>query len=241
MRTVVFWLVCGAIVAVCGPFFLLFSFIDEKKRIPNLMAVFWSWSLLKIAGVKLKVDGEEILKKYPQYVIVANHQSYMDIFTLIWILKKIPHFLAKKELFRIPIFGQCLRAADVIEIDRSDPDRALSAINAALSKGLDRPIAIFPEGTRSVDGRLQPFKKKGLNLLMETGLPFVPLAFYGTREVMPKKSYRVRPHPVCVCVGEPLLVEKSLSPEKKDEIRDILWKKVFELKEKAEKICRLSI
>ncbi len=237
MRTIVFWLVCATLVLILGPFFLLFSFIERKKRIPNIMAVFWSWCLLKIAGVKLKVEGKEILKRYPQYIIVANHQSYMDIFTLIWLLKKIPHFLAKKELFRIPIFGQCLKAADVIEIDRDDPDKALASINAALSKGLDRPIAIFPEGTRSIDGNLQPFKKKGLNLLMETGLPFIPLAVYGTREVMPKKSYRVKPHPVCVSVGDPLFIEKSLPPEEKDKIRDILWKKIFELKEEAKRLC----
>ena len=238
MRTFAFWFVCISLVLFLGPVFLLLSFIEEKKRIPNMLAVFWSWILLKIAGVKMYIKGEENLKKYKQYIIVSNHQSYIDIFALICILKRVPHFLAKKELFRIPIFGQCLKAVDVIEIDRDNPDKALSSIKSALSKGLDRPIAIFPEGTRSIDGNLQPFRKKGLNLLMKTHLPFIAMAFYGTREVMPKKSYKVRKHPVCVCIDEPFFVGKNLTESEKDKIRDKLWNKVYKMRDCAISMCR---
>lgn len=143
-------------------FFILSTYIDKSKKTAAKIAAFWCWCLVKVAGVKIKVKNEQILKQYPQYVIVSNHQSYFDIFVLIVVLKKIPHFLAKKELFRIPIFGQALRVADVIEIDRENPDKALESIKKALDKGLPYPICIYPEGTRSPDGNLQPFRKRGL-------------------------------------------------------------------------------
>lgn len=238
IRTFFFWLVCSFIVAAFGPVFLIIAQFDKRKKIPTYLALFWCWCMLRIAGVKIKVEGREILEKFPQYVIVSNHQSYFDIFALIWILKKIPHFLAKKELFRIPIFGWCLRAADVIEIDRENPEAALSSIKKALAKGVDRPIAIFPEGTRSVDGQLQPFRKKGLFLLMDTGLPFIPIAFYGTRNAMPKGSYRVRPANICLAVGEPIHVKSGMPEEEKEDLRSLLWRKVYELRNRAENICK---
>ena len=240
IRTVIFWFVCSLIVAVLGPVFIVLTFIDRKKRIPAWIATFWCWCLVKIAGVRIKIKGEEVLHRYTQYVLVSNHQSYFDIFTLIVVLKKIPHFLAKKELFRIPIFGQALRVADVIEIDRENPDKALESIKKALSKGLDYPICIYPEGTRSPDGRLQPFRKKGLFLLMDVGLPFVPIAFYGTRNVMPKGSLRVKPAQVCIVVGEPLHIDKGLPEEEKDRMRHLLWEKVHACLKEAEGLCRSS-
>lgn len=238
LRTALFWLACALIVLVLGPLFIFFAYVEPRRRIANALALFWCWTLVKIAGVRLRVENREALFRYPQYVIVSNHQSYMDIFLLILILRKIPHFLAKKELFRIPVFGQALRAADVIEIDRENPIRALKSIRAALSKGLSNPICIYPEGTRSVDGRLQPFRKRGLNLLMDVGLPFVPVAFYGTRNVMPKGSLRVKPARVCVVVGDPVEVDQNLSDEEKARIRELLWQRVYRCLQRAEALCR---
>lgn len=161
----------------------------------------------------------------------------MTFFVLIVVLKKIPHFLAKKELFRIPIFGQALRVADVIEIDRENPDKALESIKKALDKGLPYPICIYPEGTRSPDGNLQPFRKRGLFLLMDVGLPFVPVAFHGTRDVMPKGSLKVRPGTVCMVVGGPVSIPKGLPEEEKDKYRHLLWQKVYECREEARRMC----
>ncbi len=237
IRTVLFWLVCSGMVLVLGPPFILMSYFDRRKIVMNKIVLLWSWILLKIAGVKLHIENEEMLKKYSQYVLVCNHQSYMDIFCLIYTLKKCPHFLAKKELFRIPLFGQALRAIDVIEIDRENAEAALSSIKRTLAKGLSNPICIFPEGTRSPNGRLQPFRKKGLSLLMETGLPVIPAAFYGTRNVMPKGKYTVKPSKVCFVVGEPIFPPKGLSPEEKLEVIQKLWHLVYDLREKAEKSC----
>ncbi len=221
-----------------GPLFIILSHVERERKLAMALAKFWVWTLIRISGVEIKVVNGEVLKRYPQYIVVSNHQSYMDIFVLIHVLGKIPHFLAKKELFRIPVFGQALRAAKVIEIDRENPDRAVESIRKALHEGLPFPICIFPEGTRSVDGRLQPFRKKGLNLLMETGLPFVPVAFYGTRDVMPKGSLKVKPAPVCLYVGEPLLVKPGLDASEKDRVRQELWNRVYHCRQEAERTCK---
>lgn len=229
IRTVVFWLVCVVLVIVLGPLFLFFAYIDRSSRLSDSLAVLWSFILLQVAGVRVRCINGEYLKRFDRYIIVANHLSYIDIFTLITLLKKVPHFLAKKELFRIPVFGTCLRAAGVIEIDRDNPDIALMAIEKALSKGLNKPIAIFPEGTRSPDGKLQPFKKRGLILLFKTGLPVIPVVFIGTREIMSKGSYKVRPGIVTVTVLEPLNTCVFLKAKQPDELISTLWENINEV------------
>jgi len=174
----------------------------------------------------MEVKGREKLKTHKHFVVVSNHQSYFDIFTLICILKTAPHFLAKKELFRIPVFGQMLSLAQVLKIDRQNPEAAVATIKANLAKGMGRPIAIFPEGTRSPDGRFQPFRKKGLNILIETELPMFPMAIKGTRDAMPKRRYSVRPAQIRVKMGDPFFPKSGLSDEEKDRVREDLWKSI---------------
>jgi 1-acyl-sn-glycerol-3-phosphate acyltransferase len=198
--------------------------VDRRRRCLNWAAYLWAWLLVRLAGCSLKVEGREHIETLNRFVIVANHQSYFDIFVLICLLKKVPHFLAKKELFGIPIFGQLLALAQVLKIDRQDPDAAVETIKKSLNEGMDRPIAIFPEGTRTPDGHFQAFRKKGLNLLMETGLPFVPACIKGTRDVMPKRSYLVRPAEIKVKLGEPFVPGVGLQESGKDAVRDRLWR-----------------
>ncbi|MGB9667857.1 MAG: lysophospholipid acyltransferase family protein [Thermosulfidibacteraceae bacterium] len=222
VRTGIFWFVCALIVLILGPVFVLLGYIDKSKRTTDILALFWVNTLLFIASTEIDVRDGRRLKLYDQYIIVSNHLSYFDIFVLIKLLGKVPHFLAKKELFRIPIFGWCLRAASVIEIDRENPNIALKSIKSALRKGLHKPIVIYPEGTRSNTGKLQPFKKKGLKLLFKVGLPVIPIVVVGTREIMPKGSYIVRKGRVKVFVLEPIDVSERLrSVAEEDLIEEI--------------------
>ncbi len=216
---------------VVGVPLAILSIPDPKRRPIGWGAYFWSWVLIKVAGCTLNVEGGEKLKDHRHFVVVSNHQSYFDIFTLICILKTAPHFLAKKELFRIPVFGQLLSLAQVLRIDRQNPDAAIATIKANLAKGMGRPIAIFPEGTRSPDGHFQPFRKKGLNILIETELPLFPMAIKGTRDAMPKGRYSVRPAEIRVKIGDPLFPKAGLSDEEKDRIREGLWKSIHTLLE----------
>ena len=231
IRTLIWWIVAGGMVVVVGIPMALLSIPDPKRRPIVWGAYFWSWVLLKVAGCTIRVEGEEKLRAYRQFVIVSNHQSYFDIFALICILRTVPHFLAKKELFRIPLFGQLLSLAQVLKIDRQNPKAAVANIKASMAKGMDRPIAIFPEGTRSPDGRLQPFRRLGLFILMETELPMFPVGIRGTRDAMPKGRYSVRPTNIRVKIGDPFFPKPGLSDEEKDRIREELWKSVHTLLE----------
>jgi len=223
LRTAIWWSVAVGGVLIFGVPLYLICLIDKRRKFLNFLTYIWAWLLLKIAGCKLKIENEENLKKYPRFIIVSNHQSYFDIFTLICLIRKTPHFLAKKELFRIPIFSQLMRMACVVEVDREHPEIAIENIKEGVSKGLERPVAIFPEGTRSMNGKLQPFKKRGLNLLMDTGLPIVPVTIEGTRDAMPKKKYWVSPATIRVKVGEPFFPGVGLSDQEKNAIRERIW------------------
>lgn len=223
LRTFLWWFVAASLVILLGVPGYFLSLLDRKRRALSFMTYLWSWMLMKLAGCTLKVFEGENLERYSQFILVSNHQSYFDIFTIICLLRRVPHFLAKKELFTIPLFGQLLRMACMLEIDREHPDVALESIKQGISKGVERPIAIFPEGTRSLDGELQPFRKKGLNLLMETGLPLIPVAIKGTRDAMPKKSYWVTPARIRVKIGEPFIPGLGLSEEEREEVREMIW------------------
>jgi 1-acyl-sn-glycerol-3-phosphate acyltransferase len=224
LRSTLWWLTCGAVVIGLGIPLALLSIPDPQRRPISWGAYVWSCILMKVAGCTLEVEGKENIEGLTQFVLVSNHQSYFDIFALCCIVKGAPHFLAKKELFRIPIFGQLLSLARVLKIDRQNPDLAVKTIKESLEKGIiRRPIAIFPEGTRSPTGELQPFRKKGLNILMETGIPLVPMAMKGTRDAMPKGRYTVSPARIRVKIGKPLVPGPGLSDEEKDQIRQRLW------------------
>ncbi len=224
LRTLIWWITCGLIVVFLGIPLAILSIPDPQRRPISWGAYIWSCTLIKVAGCTLEVEGKENIEGLQQFVLVGNHQSYFDIFTLCCIVKGAPHFLAKKELFRIPVFGQLLSLARVLKIDRQNPESAVRTIKESLERGIiRRPIAIFPEGTRSPTGEFQPFRKKGLNILMDTGIPFVPMVIKGTREAMPKGRYTVRPARIKVNIGEPFVPGTGLTDEEKDKVREKLW------------------
>ncbi len=223
-RTIIWWLTCATIVIGLGIPLAILSIPDPQRRPISWGAYVWSCALMKVAGCTLEVEGKENIEGLKQFVLVSNHQSYFDIFTLCCIVKGAPHFLAKKELFRIPVFGQLLSLARVLKIDRQNPEVAVKTIKESLEKGIiRRPIAIFPEGTRSPNGQFQPFRKKGLNILMETGIPLVPMVMKGTRDAMPKGKFTVKPARIRVKIGKPITPSTGLSDEEKDQVRQKLW------------------
>ena len=155
----------------------------------------WSRSLLWAAGVEVEAEGLEHVRSDKGLIIVSNHQSMFDIWTMMAALPVSLRFVAKGELGRIPIFGAACRSAGHVFIDRSDPIRASAAIRAAgermAREGLS--LVFFPEGTRSPDGGLRRFKKGSFALAIETQADLVPLAIDGGARVLPKGARRVRP------------------------------------------------
>ena len=166
----------------------------------------WCQLVLRVAGVQAEVEGTERVDWEQPSVVVANHQSWFDVFTLVAVLPGRVRFVAKEELGRIPIFGRAWRACGHISINRADRKSAIQSLDRAAEWVRDHALTmtLFPEGTRSPDGRLQEFKKGAFVLALKTGLPIVPVGISGTREVMPKGSFTVRPGKIRVRVGEPI-------------------------------------
>ena len=154
----------------------------------------WSKRLLSQAEVSLQVSGVEHAGGANAFVVMSNHQSLYDIPALFQSLPLRLRMVAKTELFRIPIWAQAMRAAGFVELDRSAHERAIQSLErakAALSKGTS--IWIAPEGTRSKDGSLAPFKLGGFHLAAGAHAKILPVTVAGTRSILPAKGARVVP------------------------------------------------
>ncbi|HEX7243644.1 MAG TPA: lysophospholipid acyltransferase family protein [Longimicrobiaceae bacterium] len=165
----------------------------------------WARAIVRAAGVRIETRGLENVRPEAQ-VIVSNHVSWFDIFALASVLPVPFHFVAKKELERIPLFGAAWKAAGHVSIDRSNRQLALESLRRA-GEQIRRErsaVIIYPEGTRSRTGRLQPFKKGAFMLAVEAGVPVVPTVMVGSYDVMRPDSWRIRPRPVQIHFAEPI-------------------------------------
>jgi 1-acyl-sn-glycerol-3-phosphate acyltransferase len=156
---------------------------------------------------------------------MSNHQSHLDIPMLYATLPSPTiRMLAKKELFKIPVWGLGLRAAEFIEVDRSNHARAVQSIEHAARLVRDGvSIWIAPEGTRSRDGRIGPLKKGGFHLAQDTGTPIVPVAIRGTIDVLPRGGRTMMPNlPVEVTIGAPIEVANRDLASLSDEVSGFL-------------------
>jgi 1-acyl-sn-glycerol-3-phosphate acyltransferase len=165
----------------------------------------WGWGLLWCAGVRLEVVREAPLPVDGRYVFVSNHQSLFDIPVLLVSVPGSTRFLAKRSLFRIPVFGWALRASGFVPVDRQDRSRAKEAMDGALHQlELGRSILLFPEETRSQDGRIREFQRGGFLIALKAKCSLVPVGLYGTRHIQRKGSFLVRPGAVRVRYGSPI-------------------------------------
>ncbi len=148
---------------------------------------------VKLSGVRVEVIGRERLDPRQTYIFMANHVSNLDPPVLMPEIPPRTSVLVKKELFRIPIFGYAMRLARLVPVDRANRDAAVASVRAAaevMHAGFH--MMVYPEGTRSRDGRLLPFKKGPFYLAVESGSPIVPVTILGTYEIQPKGKFFVR-------------------------------------------------
>ncbi len=156
--------------------------------------IFWGRTCLRLAGLKFTVSGTEHLPHHEPAIYVCNHQSNFDILLLYAGLPIQFRWMAKKELFRIPLFGAAMKCAGYIPIDRSNRREAMRSLTAAAQRIKDgASVVIFPEGTRTTDGKLQPFKKGALLIATKAGVPVVPMAISGSYQAQPKGQFRISP------------------------------------------------
>ncbi len=187
---------------------VVLSILDRSGDLAHKVARLWGRWILASAGVRVRVQGKgNLLQGRPQ-VVFSNHCSYFDVFCLLAHLPIQFRWLAKEELFRIPLFGKAMEYGGYLPIDRSNPRRAHRSMVAAAQRiRAGTSIVIFPEGTRSPDGKLQEFKSGGAILAIRAQVPVVPVAVLGTHRVMPKGTLRVKPGPVEIRIGEPIPTE----------------------------------
>ncbi len=191
---------------------ILWAMAWKSPRLPCVCADVprsWSRTLLRVSGVRVVLENEEVIDPDRAQILVANHQSWFDVLALAGHLPGGYRFVAKKEIEKAPLFGPSLRRCGHIYIDREDRAKALESLARAreiLEK--ERPTVImFPEGTRSKDGRLQRFKKGAFVLGIQTGVEVVPAAIIGSRDVMPKGTLKIRPGTITVRFGAPVPVD----------------------------------
>lgn len=195
----------------------------------------WAKAMIRAAGVKVVLEGTENLSKDSPQIIVANHQSWFDVFALGAELPVRYRFVAKKELEEIPVFGKAWTGCGHISVDRGNREAAIASMEEAFQNMREEGLTmiLFPEGTRSMDGRLQKFKKGAFVLAVQGQVPLVPVAVVGSREVMPKGGKRVRPGTVTLRIGRPIPTEGTTLRDR-NRLLKASRKAILQLKEEGD-------
>ena len=189
---------------VLGTLSLASSLFERSGYFAHWCARTWSWLILRTTGVRVTVEGLERLTPGRTYVFVSNHQSIYDIPILFSSLPFQLRIIAKESLGNFPFLGWHLRRTGHMLVDRRHPDRAaiFGWASRLMSKGLS--LIVFPEGTRSRDGRVARFKGGSFYLALEAGLPIVPLSVIGSRHIMLKGRLATYPGRVGLVVHDPI-------------------------------------
>lgn len=165
----------------------------------------WGWLFCRVFLLPISVKGGEKLQKGQAYIFVGNHQSMFDIFLMLGFCPHTFRWMMKKELSRIPLIGYACKCCGFITIDRSsrtDIAHTMSQADEVLRH--NHSLAMFAEGTRTLTGKLGPFKRGAFKLAIEQQLPIVPLSINGSYEVMPKGRYYVRRYPLRLVIHDPI-------------------------------------
>ncbi len=183
---------------------------DRDGILAYRISRFWALGILKLCGIRLTVQGLEGLDPNRQYIFIANHQSYIDIPVLVQALSQFQlRWIAKKELFWVPLFGWVLWSSKHIIVDRSSLSRAMNSLSRArerIEKGIS--VVVFPEGTRSHHGDLLPFKRGGFLLAFKSQTPIVPVTIKGSGAVWSRGDWRIRSGEIEIVMGKPVSVDR---------------------------------
>jgi 1-acyl-sn-glycerol-3-phosphate acyltransferase len=185
-----------------------------NKYLPFL----WAYLSLKLTGCKVVVEGKENIDKETPYVFVMNHSSNLDALVSCLVFKEIT-WVMKSSLRKIPVFGKTVEVAGSIFVDRSNPELARNSVINAKERIKKQKLSIVfcPEGTRSADGKLQPFKKGAFVMAEDLDVPVVPISIKGAFEALPSGGFDLFPHtivakihkPIDPCFGSAKLLDES--------------------------------
>lgn len=206
LYSVYVWFVWGLILLLLGPLVVLATALSPHWGFWGLKSI--SWLAFSLAGIRVKVEGLERVDWSKSYVLMGNHQNMLDPFAYVIALPKHVVGVEKRENLKIPVYGWLSRAWGMIPIDRSNPEAARESIAIAGDRFRDGiSVTILPEGTRTKDGRIGPFKKGGFHLALGTGAEIVPFTFNGAYRILKTGSWRVMPGTIEVVFSAPIPTE----------------------------------
>jgi 1-acyl-sn-glycerol-3-phosphate acyltransferase len=212
LLVVVYTILWGVPATLIGPF-------DRSGHVICWIGRQWVSWILASCGIRVIAEGLENVDRHGPQIFMGNHQSVVDIAAIIHTVPVDFRFVAKKELGWIPLFGWALASSVGIMVDRGHRARAV----ASLQRGAQRVregsnVIIFPEGTRSRDGRLGPFKSGGFHLALQAQVPIVPVTVSGSRPITPKHSLRIESGTVKIVYGKPLPT-RGLGVDDREELK----------------------
>lgn len=207
LRTILLFLTAFVATFVIGSSVIIaamFGVKDKPGGIFENAPRWWSAAVLWAVGIKIRIHGKENLAGDAPRIFASNHVSWFDVPALARILPRYK-FVAKAELFKVPIFGKGMRAAGMIELQRENRKAAFGAYEVAAERiRAGNSVVVFPEGTRGHEYPLRPFKKGPFVLAIAAGVPIVPIVVHGTIEIMPKGSLWAHPGTIDVHLLEPV-------------------------------------
>lgn len=197
------WGVWLTLFVAFAPCLLLLLWASKQATIPAMRA--FLRVVFGLTGVKVKLVGAEAVDWNTPQVFVGNHQSMLDHFAFFFAIQRHMVGVEKQENHKLPVYGLLARRWGNLPINRSDPAQAIATIHrAAETIKAGTSILIFPEGTRTKDGEVGPFKKGSFHLAREAGAHILPVAIAGAYEVVSSRGWRIQPGTITLAFGAPI-------------------------------------
>ena len=206
MRVIWFLINLVLSISVCSIPIIAVGLFDKEKYYTGKLIKMWARWVIWSTGIQYEIDGLDNLNLDKQYIFMSNHESALDIVLGVAAIPSNLVFLAKKELFRVPVFGWAMDAAGMIKIDRQNPEIARKSVSEAVEALMHSSFStlIYPEGTRSNGEELLPFKKGGFILAIRTQLPVVPITILGSGNVLPKGTLAIKKSHIKMIIDNPI-------------------------------------
>jgi 1-acyl-sn-glycerol-3-phosphate acyltransferase len=208
IRTIIDLIILFPISVLFSTAAFVVAFFDRKGNVFRWIPRTWCRCILWIFQIRLEVKGKENLQPGRHYVFVSNHASMFDIPAALVGIPNEVNIIFKKALTYVPIWGWALRYGPFIMIDRTKSRNAMYSLDrAAQTIRNGSSVLLFAEGTRTRDGKLQPFKRGAFSLALKSGVPVVPVTINNTFKIMPKGSWKITPADISVVLGKPIAVD----------------------------------
>ena len=205
LRSLGVWIVISVATVLFGLPAIPLALVPPRGEWFLKLARGWARLILAVSGVSVRVRHAERLQAGASFVITPNHESFYDILVLLAVLPVSVRFLAKRNLFRLPILGWSMAAAGFIPVDRETRGRSFALVDAALARLRGgRSLVVFPEETRTRTGEMSPFKGGAALLALRSELPLLPVGIAGTFAIQRRGGFTIQPARVCLAIGEPV-------------------------------------